>query len=106
MPRPKGCLGETKLKILAIIYRNELNGKVSYGYAIWTTLKEELHCYLDLGNLRNVYRHLNDLLNLGLVRKSAGKSVDNAPRRQLYHLTKDGRQLKHDFKEYFHILET
>lgn len=105
VPRPVGTIGETKLKILAIIYRNELRGTVSYGYNIWRTLKEELYCYLNPGNLRNVYRHLKDLNELGLVKKGGSQFAQEAPRRQLYLLTSDGKQLKPKFNDYLQILQ-
>jgi DNA-binding PadR family transcriptional regulator len=104
--RSVGTIGETKLKILAVIHRNELEGKISYGYNIWTTLKNEFYCYLDRKNLRNVYRHLKDLNKFGLVERGESQSVEKAPRRQLYYLTKDGKQLKQKFNKYLEILET
>jgi len=94
MPRPVGTIGETKLKILAIIYRNELQGITSYGYNIWTILKKKFHCYLDDSYLRNVYRHLKDLNGVGLVKKGTNHLTNGAPKRQLYSLTDKGRQLK------------
>lgn len=106
MTRPVGTIGETKLKILAIIHRNEYCGEVSYGYNIWATLKEELYCYMNPGNLRNVYRHLKDLINLGLIKKSRSQSSDKAPERKLYCLTKDGRQMKQDFRKYLQLLHS
>jgi len=104
MPRPVGTIGETKLKILAIIYQDELLGITSYGYNIWTTLKEKFHCYLDDRDLRNVYRHLKDLNEVGLVEKGANQLAKNAPKRQLYSLTDNGRQLKQKFNRYLQIL--
>lgn len=105
MPRPVGTIGETKLKILAIIYQNELRGNASYGYNIWIALKRKFHCYLDDKNLRNVYRHLKDLNDVGLVKKVAYELAEKAPKRQIYSLTNEGRRLKHKFSKYLQILE-
>ena len=105
MPRPQGTIGETKLKILAIMYENELRGIASYGYSIWTLLKKKFHCYLDDENLRNVYRHLKDLDNAGLVEKGTNQITGNAPKRQLYTLTHDGKQLKQKFDKYLQLTE-
>jgi len=105
MPRPVGTIGETKLKILATIYQNELRGITSYGYNIWTILKIKFHCYLDDRNLRNVYRHLKDLNEVGLVKRGTNQPAENAPKRQIYSLTNNGRQLKQKFNKYLQILE-
>jgi len=105
MPRPHGSIGETKFKILAIIYRNDVNGNNSYGYNIWTLMKTQFYCYLEDINLRNVYRHLKDLEEAGLIEKRIKQSVKNAPKRQLYSLTECGRQLKARFNKYLQILE-
>jgi DNA-binding PadR family transcriptional regulator len=104
MPRPYGSIGETKYKILAIIYRNEVNGNESYGYNIWNLMKTRFHCYLENINLRNVYRHLKDLEKAGLIRKRTKQEVKNAPKRQLYALTEKGKQLESKFEKYLHIL--
>jgi DNA-binding PadR family transcriptional regulator len=105
MPRPQGTIGETKFKILAIIYRNNVNQLDSYGYSIWTLMKTKFHCYFDDTNLRNVYRHLNDLEKYGLIEKSTKQSVKNAPKRQLYLLTESGKQLKKKFELYLQVLQ-
>ena len=105
MPRPFGTIGETKLKILAIIYQNELRGTASYGYNIWATLKKKFHCYIDDKNLRNVYRHLKDLDEVGLIKKGTSQPAENAPKRRLCSLTNNGRLLKQKFSKYMQILE-
>ena len=105
MPRPHGSIGETKFKILAIIFSNEANGKESYGYHIWAIMKTQFHCYLEEINLRNIYRHLKDLEEAGLIKKSVKQGVENAPKRQLYSITENGRQLKNRFNKYLQILE-
>lgn len=104
VPRPVGTIGETKLKILAIMYHNELQGVTSYGYNIWTSLKKDFHCYLNNGDLRNVYRHLKDLNKLGLVDRGTEQLAKGAPKRQPYSLTDKGRQLKQKFNRYLQIL--
>jgi DNA-binding PadR family transcriptional regulator len=106
MPRPQGTIGETKFKILAIIYRNEANGNGSYGYSIWALMKTRFYCYLDDANLRNVYRHLKDLETSGLIEKSKKQTgAGGAPERQLYSLTEKGKKLKEKFNKYLQILE-
>lgn len=104
MPRPYGSIGETKFKILAIICRNEINGNESYGYNIWSLMKTQFHCYLENVNLRNVYRHLKDLEEAGLIKKRTKQGVKNAPKRQLYTLTEKGKQLETKFEKYLQIL--
>jgi DNA-binding PadR family transcriptional regulator len=105
MPKPQGSIGETKFKILAIIYRNDIDGNGSYGYSIWTIMKKQFYCYLDDANLRNVYRHLKDLEEAGLIEKSTKQTGGNSPERQLYLPTESGRQLKKRFNKYLQILE-
>ena len=104
MPRPYGSIGETKFKILAIIYRNYVDGNESYGYNIWTLMKTKFYCYLEDINLRNIYRHLKDLEEAGLVKKSSKQGVKNAPKRQLYMITEKGKQQENRFKKYLDIL--
>jgi DNA-binding PadR family transcriptional regulator len=105
MPKPQGSIGETKFKILAIIYRNDIDGNGSYGYSIWSIMKKQFYCYLDDTYLRNVYRHLKDLEEVGLIEKSTKQTGGNSPERQLYLLTESGRQLKKRFNKYLQILE-
>ena len=105
MPRPIGTIGETKFKILAIIYFNELRGIATYGYDIWRLLKESFHSYLDDGDLRDVYRHLEDLNEAELIKKGAKQATNTAPKRQLYSLTDKGKELKQKFSRYLQILE-
>jgi DNA-binding PadR family transcriptional regulator len=104
MPKPQGSIGETKFKILAIIYRNNINGSGSYGYSIWAIMKKRFYCYLDDADLRNVYRHLKDLEKAGLIEKTQKQTCDNSPERKLYLLTESGRQLKDRFNRYLQIL--
>lgn len=105
MPRPSGTIGETKLKILAIIHHNQSNGSPSYGYCIWRTLKTYFHCYFDHLSLRNVYRHLNDLSELELIDKEVDRSNNEGPERYLYSLSKKGRDMENRFIKYVEILD-
>lgn len=105
MPRPIGTIGETKFKILSIIYLNELRGIMTYGYDIWRILKEKFHTYLDPGDLRNVYRHLKDLERFGLISRGKPQTVEAAPKRQTYLLTDKGKVMKERYARYVDILE-
>jgi DNA-binding PadR family transcriptional regulator len=105
MPKPQGSIGETKFKILAIICRDEVTGNGSYGYNIWNTMKKRFYCYLEDANLRNVYRHLKDLEDAGLIEKSKKQTGGHSPERQLYLLTESGRQLRNRFNKYLRILK-
>jgi len=104
MPRPIGTIGETKFKILAIVYFNELRGTATYGYDIWRLLKDVFHSYLDEGDLRDVYRHLKELESFGLINRGIRQMVKGAPQRQPYFLTDKGRTLKDKFTRYLDIL--
>ena len=106
MPRPKGSLGETKLKILAILFFNENCNEHSYGYSVWEILKEKFHCYMNKSCLRNVYHHLESLEKLGLVTKNGNVEISGAPPRNTYILTERGKALKSKFDKYLSLLET
>ena len=93
-------MGETKLKILAIIHHNN----TSHGYGIWTSLKEKFHCYFDDKSLRNVYHHLHDLKKLGLIKNNSSQNNLNAPQNLQYELTDEGRLLKDKFNLYLKFL--
>ena len=104
MPRPSGTIGETKLKILAIVYHNDLAGIPSYGYNIWGLLKQKFYLYMSEGDLRNVYHHLKELTSLGLVEKGNYQPVRGAPMRQPYSMTEKGRDLMRKFGKYLNVL--
>ncbi|MCD6504305.1 helix-turn-helix transcriptional regulator [Candidatus Bathyarchaeota archaeon] len=104
MPRPKGSLGETKLKILAIICFNERCNEHSYGYNVWLKLKEKFHCYMNDGGLRNVYHHLESLHRLGLITKNGNVRVNGAPPRMTYVLTESGKALRNKYEKYLRVL--
>ena len=93
-------IGETKLKILAIIHHNN----IYHGYGIWTQLKDKFHCYLDGKSLRNVYHHLHDLKKLGLIKNNSSQNNINAPQNLQYELTDEGRSLKDKFNLYLKFL--
>ncbi len=104
MPRPVGTIGETKFKILAIVYLNELHGTPTYGYDVWRFLKKVFYCYLDEGDLRDVYRHLKELEGFGLIARGTRQTVKGAPQRQPYLLTEKGKEMKDKFTRYVDIL--
>jgi len=64
LPKPKGTLGGTKMKIMAIICHNCEKGSDSYGYTIWQSLKDVFHIYLNDCDVRNVYHHLKELCEI------------------------------------------
>ena len=101
-----GTIGETKLKILAIMFSDEHSGNCSYGYNIWTRLKTKFYSYLDESNLRNVYKHLKDLEIAGFIVGDVLQNSQNSPTRHTYMLTGKGRQLKNRFNIYLQILES
>lgn len=105
MGKPKGSIGETKLKILAILHNNEASGISSYGYGIWTTITKRFYSCLGEDGLRNVYHHLEDLYDMGLIKRSALKTIKGAPKRRIYRLTKKGRRLREKFEKYLEPLQ-
>lgn len=100
MTRPQRTIGETKLKILAIIHDNG----ASHGYNIWMLLKARYHCYLDDACLRNVYHHLRDLKQRGLVERTLSQTNTSAPANHPYILTDRGILFEEKFKKYLNIL--
>jgi DNA-binding PadR family transcriptional regulator len=104
MPKPSGCIGKTKLKLLAALRYHELSTIESYGYNLWMLLKEQFHLYLDDTDSRNVYHHLHDLTQRGLIEKTAVQQGEKAPNRQLITLTPQGRELAPQFATYLEIL--
>ena len=87
---PSPTLSKTKQKILAIIYLLEKKDSSPYGYKIWQLLDKFEH---DLGSpdIRNVYRHLNDLCELQYIVKDSSEDPKDAPTRQIYKLTEEGK---------------
>ena len=106
MGKPKGSIGETKLKILAILHHNEKWGIPSYGYGIWKTLRERCYSCLGSDGLRNVYHHLHDLKDKGLIINYTKQSTEGASERRLYSLTIKGVKLQRKFNGYLKALHT
>ena len=100
LTRPHGSIGETKLKILAIIHHNG----VDHGYGIWKNLKEHFHLYLDEQSRRNVYHHLHDLNDLSLVERDSNQTRENASTTHPYRLTDRGKELEGKFRKYLDLL--
>lgn len=105
MGKPRGSIGETKLKVMAILHHEERVGVTSYGYGIWKVMKERYHSCLSEDGLRNIYHHLEDLNDLGLIRKVSIQSVKGTPRRRVYRLTEKGRDLQNKFARYLDYLQ-
>ena len=105
MGKPRGSIGETKLKVMAILRYEEGAGITSYGYGIWKVMKERYHSCLSEDSLRNIYHHLEDLNNLGLIRKISIQSVEGSPKRRVYSLTEKGRDLQNKFARYLEVLQ-
>lgn len=105
MGKPKGTVGETKLKILAILSHNDHSKNPSYGYNIWKTLNEQYYCCLGEDGLRNVYHHLNDLKNQKLITNQQSQIVEDKPERRIYHLTEKALNLKEQFNRYLKPLK-
>ena len=104
--KPKGSVGETKLKILAILSHNKSTGDLCYGYNIWKILNERYCSCLGEYGLRNVYHHLHDLQNKKLITIHMSQAVKDTPERQLYHLTEKGMTLQLQFDRYLRPLKT
>ncbi len=104
MPRMSGSIGATKLKILAIIRYQELSEIVPYGYNIWQTMKNKFHLYLEKEDLRNIYRHLKELRELGYIDRRPSQFIRDAPERRPYLITDRGRMLEDRFAKYLDIL--
>jgi DNA-binding PadR family transcriptional regulator len=100
LTRPQGSIGGTKLKILAIIHHNG----VHHGYSIWKSLKENFHLYLEEQSRRNVYHHLHDLNELGLITRGSSQTNENAPTTHPYRLTDKGEELEGKFRKYLSLL--
>jgi DNA-binding PadR family transcriptional regulator len=105
MGKPKGSIGETKLKILAIINHNNHSGIPSYGYGLWKTLEKKYYCCLGKHGLRNVYHHLNDLQNIGLITKNQDQNLNGSTERHSYYLTKKSKEIQEKFKRYLEPLQ-
>ncbi len=100
---PKRAIGDTKLKILAIIRSCQDNGKRPHGYEIWKILQQAFHTYLEDKDLRNVYHHLDDLHELKLITKTADEKEGSLLPRQFYSLSDGGEQLQARYHRYLEI---
>jgi threonine synthase len=78
-------LGGTKLKMLKIITEKE-----TYGYEIWSKLKQRQRLDLDISS---VYQHLSELEKVGLIRRSKVERVLGKPERNYYSITDRGKAL-------------
>jgi len=103
LPKPKGTMGATKMKIMAVICYKSESGLVCYGYNIWQALKSHFHTYLNDGDVRNVYHHLKDLCKLGLIRRMDVEDPGCSWICQ-YHLTEKGRGLQTRYDRYLKIV--
>ncbi|MFP3951001.1 MAG: hypothetical protein ACLFVP_02500 [Candidatus Bathyarchaeia archaeon] len=100
MPRPKGSVGETKMKIMAVMYHHCKHDEDCYGYRIWQCLQKHFRIYLRDCAIRNVYHHLDDLCEMEYITKIQG--VDDT--RTLYRITEEGRSIKDQYEIYLDIL--
>jgi len=100
MVKPKGTIGSTKMKIIAIIHFNCNNNMDTHGYTIWQTLKSSFHVYLDDNDVRNVYHHLKGLCNLGYLERR--EPVVNV--KCCYDITEKGIQLVSRYEPYLRVL--
>lgn len=101
MPRPKGSIGATKMKIMAIMYHHCNHDQDCYGYGIWQCLQDHFRIYLKDCAIRNVYHHLEDLRDMGYIKEIQGED-DN---RTLYRITEKGRSIRDEFDIYLDILK-
>lgn len=106
MGKPRGSIGETKLKILAILSHNDACQSPSYGYSVWKTLNEQYLSCLGEDGLRNVYHHLQDLQDQNLITNYQNQTLPDKPERQLYHLTDKAQTLKTQYQKYQKLPQT
>jgi DNA-binding PadR family transcriptional regulator len=85
----KSHIGDTKLKILSIIWYISTHGENAYGYRIWKMLTK-FHNTLDL---RNVYHHLNELERMTLIKRKMAIKTKTAPPQKVYELTSEGENV-------------
>jgi DNA-binding PadR family transcriptional regulator len=104
MGKPKGSIGETKLKILAILSYNDDSSSPSYGYGIWKTLNERYYSCLGPGRLRNVYHHLHDLEQRNYIASCSNSSPNDTSERRLYNITQEGMAFQEKFNKYLKAL--
>ena len=78
-------LGETKNKILQILYERTL-----HGYGIWKALKEEYSLEITV---TSVYQHLSELVSLNLLNRGEVRRVAGERKRRYYELNEKGKQV-------------
>ncbi len=78
-------LGDTKTRILEILFRRQL-----HGYGIWRELKVSFGLEISIPS---VYEHLAELEMLRLVRRTRTEAVAGKPERHYYSLTQTGRDM-------------
>jgi len=101
MVKPKGTIGSTKMKIMAVIHCNCSNNMDTHGYTIWQTLKNSFHVYLDDNDVRNVYHHLKGLSELGYL----GRREPDSTVKCCYDITEKGMQLALRYEPYLKVLD-
>jgi len=101
MVKPKGTIGSTKMKIIAVIHHNCSNNMDTHGYTIWQTLKTSFYVYLDDNDVRNVYHHLKGLCKLGYLEK---RDPDTRVR-CCYNITEKGMLLAGRYEPYLRVLD-
>ena len=67
-------------------------------------MKEKFHVYLDEQSRRNVYHHLQDLHDLGLVKRGTSQTSENSPTTYPHRLTDKGKELESKFRKYLNLL--
>lgn len=102
MPKPRGTAGATKMKIMAIICYNWECGIESYGYNIWQALKSNFHMYINDGECRNVYHHLKDLCEMGMLERENVQG--GGSNRFIYRPTPKGLSLRERFAPYLEVV--
>jgi len=103
LPKPRGTIGSTKMKIMAVICYNAECGLRPCGYGIWRALKTQFHIYINDGDVRNVYHHLKELRSLELLAREEGPG-SGSTKRCTYSLTEKGRDLRHRYAPYLEIV--
>jgi DNA-binding PadR family transcriptional regulator len=86
------------------LFRSIHHNGVHHGYGIWTILKERFHLYLDPQSRRNVYHHLHDLHELGLIPRGSSRTNANSPTTHPYTLTDNGKTCEGRFGKYLKLL--
>jgi len=103
LPKPKGTIGGTKMKIMAVVCYNAECELRSYGYSIWQVLKAHFHIYINDGDIRNVYHHLKGLCALDLLAREEASGAGFS-KKCYYHLTEKGWSFKQKYEPYLEIV--